>query len=242
MSLVLNPRTGHVSPQFHVKHNEFFETVNGRHSNSDALAATWKELSGLALTKSKNTVPSMIRHLREQVDVPMGATDHMSQGVHHMNPLEVTEDTNQIEEVSAAASPCVTVQEELDASLEHPDEQRQTHSSRVVHNTACYSEGLEQQEKRIVTWEVLVNPDEAKDMPMAQRQYKIQKQMQQHMAYAVSANPDIMYLHEAMKADTIYIKTQVFRLLRYYSPAPRNVARSDWVTQNITHNMTSSLV
>ena len=42
--------------------------------------------------------------------------------------------------------------------------------------------------------------------------------------------------------DTIYIKTQVFRLLRYYSPAPRNIARSDWVTQNITHNMTSSII
>ena len=42
------------------------------------------------------------------------------------------------------------------------------------------------------------------------------------------------------KVDTIYIKTQVFRLLRYYSPAPRNIARSDWATQNITHNMTSS--
>ena len=40
--------------------------------------------------------------------------------------------------------------------------------------------------------------------------------------------------------DKIYIKTQVFRLLRYYSPAPRNIARSDWATQNITHNMTSS--
>ena len=44
---------------------------------------------------------------------------------------------------------------------------------------------------------------------------------------------------EGMTIDTIYIKTQVFRLLRYYSPAPRNVARSDWATQNITHNMTS---
>ena len=40
--------------------------------------------------------------------------------------------------------------------------------------------------------------------------------------------------------DTTYIKTQVFRLLRYYSPAPKNIARSDWETQNITHNMTSS--
>ena len=41
--------------------------------------------------------------------------------------------------------------------------------------------------------------------------------------------------------DTIYIKTQVFRLLRYYSPAPRNITRSDWATQNIKHNMTSSI-
>ena len=41
--------------------------------------------------------------------------------------------------------------------------------------------------------------------------------------------------------DTSYIKTQVFRLLRYYSPAPRNIARSDWATQNITHNMTSPI-
>ena len=42
--------------------------------------------------------------------------------------------------------------------------------------------------------------------------------------------------------DMIYIKTQVFRLLRYYSPAPRNIARSDWAAQNITHNMTSSIM
>ena len=41
--------------------------------------------------------------------------------------------------------------------------------------------------------------------------------------------------------DTINIKTQVSRLLRYYSPAPRKIARSDWATQNITHNMTSSI-
>ena len=48
--------------------------------------------------------------------------------------------------------------------------------------------------------------------------------------------------HAAAKCDdTIYIKTQVFRLLRYYSPASRNIARSDWATQNITHNMTSSI-
>ena len=34
----------------------------------------------------------------------------------------------------------------------------------------------------------------------AQRQYEIQKGMQELVAYAASINPDIMYLHEAMKA------------------------------------------
>ena len=47
---------------------------------------------------------------------------------------------------------------------------------------------------------------------------------------------------ELVDTDMIYIKTQVFRLLRHYSPAPRNIARSNLVTQNITHNMTSSIV
>ena len=42
--LVLNPWTGHVSPQFHVN---FFETVKEGDHNYDSLEATWKSLSGL---------------------------------------------------------------------------------------------------------------------------------------------------------------------------------------------------
>ena len=69
-----------------------------------------------------------------------------------------------------------------------------------MHNTAHYLEGLEQREQGIVAWEVLVSQDETEDIPTAQRQYEIQKHMQEPMAYMASANPDIMYLHEAMKA------------------------------------------
>ena len=69
-----------------------------------------------------------------------------------------------------------------------------------MRNTAYYLEGLEQREQGIVAWEVLVSQDKTEDIPAAQRQYEIQKHMQEPMAYMVSANPDIMYLHEAMKA------------------------------------------
>ena len=52
----------------------------------------------------------------------------------------------------------------------------------------------------IVAWEVLISQDEMEDLPTAQRQYEIQKGMQEPVVYAASTNPDILYLHEAMKA------------------------------------------
>ena len=66
------------------------------------------------------------------------------------------------------------------------------------------------------------------------------------LSLLVLSVPQCSFFKELISAviatDMIYIKTQVHRLLRYYSPAPRNIARSDWVTQNITHNMTSSRI
>ena len=58
---------------------------------------------------------------------------------------------------------------------------------------------------------------------------------------AITKNYTVWKTKKSGRTDTIYIKPQVFRLLRYYSPAPMNIARSDWATQNITHNMTSPI-
>ena len=49
--LVLNPRTGHVSPQFHVKFDDFFETVQAKSTDLDAPDPAWKYLSGFATKK-----------------------------------------------------------------------------------------------------------------------------------------------------------------------------------------------
>ena len=51
--LILNPRTGHVSPQFHVKHDDFFESVTGKSLNFDSPEPTWKRLSGLMKNEHK---------------------------------------------------------------------------------------------------------------------------------------------------------------------------------------------
>ena len=51
VALVLNPRTGHVSPQFHIKFNDFFETVQTKATDLDAPEPAWKYLSGFATKK-----------------------------------------------------------------------------------------------------------------------------------------------------------------------------------------------
>ena len=46
ISLILNPCTGHTSPQYHVKHDDFFETVHpGKTTNFDAPHPEWKYLA-----------------------------------------------------------------------------------------------------------------------------------------------------------------------------------------------------
>ena len=45
VALVLNPRMGHVSPQFHIKFDDFFETVQKKPTDLDTPEPEWKYLS-----------------------------------------------------------------------------------------------------------------------------------------------------------------------------------------------------
>ena len=51
VELVLNPRTGHVSPQFHIKFDDFFETVQAKSTDLDTPDPAWMYLSGFATRK-----------------------------------------------------------------------------------------------------------------------------------------------------------------------------------------------
>ena len=48
VALILNPTTGHVSPQFHIKFDDFFEMVQDKSTDLDP---EWKYLSGFATKK-----------------------------------------------------------------------------------------------------------------------------------------------------------------------------------------------
>jgi hypothetical protein len=52
VSLVLNLTTGLSSPQFHVKHNELFETVASRTGTPDTVS-NWQSLAGFWMIRGK---------------------------------------------------------------------------------------------------------------------------------------------------------------------------------------------
>ena len=56
VSLVLNPRMGHVSPQFHIRHNTFFETVMGKPTDFDLPDPFWKQLAQLDSSTDPSTI------------------------------------------------------------------------------------------------------------------------------------------------------------------------------------------
>ena len=65
VALVLNPCTGHVSPQFHVKFDDFFESVGDMPMGMDAPELEWKYLSRFAVKKgaTKDGVKGAIENL-----------------------------------------------------------------------------------------------------------------------------------------------------------------------------------
>ena len=74
--LILNPRTGHVSPQYHVKHSDLFETITNKSSNFDLPEPTWKRLSGLVKNGHKKksdsegaTSPTSIKNMTRLDDL-----------------------------------------------------------------------------------------------------------------------------------------------------------------------------
>ena len=56
--LILNLMTGHVSPQYHVKHDDFFKTITGKSSNFDSPEPTLKRLSGFVKNDHKRSSSS----------------------------------------------------------------------------------------------------------------------------------------------------------------------------------------
>ena len=214
ISLILNPRTEHTSPQYHVKHDDFFETVHpSKTTNFDAPNPEWKYLARLLHRKRPVTRTDKEKKQPIQqntpVQVPEGAR---TETVHHplSEPQTQSEHRQHIEE---QANPRVLDPTQQQTQVQEPPSvpvvspelpegtpPTSTRSGRAIRPTARYQQSLAQREQGIVAWEILVDQDEQETIPTAKQQYELQMQLAEPLVYAASSDPDILYLHEAMKA------------------------------------------
>ena len=226
VALVLNPRTGHVSPQFHIKFDDFFETVQTKATHLDAPEPAWKYLSGFA-TK-KGTPKSIVKGGLDNLLVPKRGSIAAASP-----PREPTENAQTVGHHDDASFPLATDEEELspmDASfpLATDEEElspmapkqpvapaaiaplpqqetpaataRQTRCGRIIKNTPRYDQSVSLRDQGIVAWELLIDQDEQEDQPTAANQFATQRALEDPIAFAATAHPDILYWDQAMKA------------------------------------------
>jgi hypothetical protein len=205
VSLVLNPTTGHVSPQFHLRHDDFFETVTGRATDFTAPPAHWKTLSRIVntgptvrrkhTTRAKRGEDSIIEAQSTPIEVANLMPEHM-----------LPEPEGALEGEPEGDMPGLEAERNINEE-DIPAEEVPNHGSRVeVHRTRSGREVRPPQRypdslptRTAVAWEVLVDQEE-EGSPTAQDQYELQEKMLDPIAFAASNDPDTMYFHEAMKA------------------------------------------
>ena len=193
VALILNPRTGHVSPQFHAKFDDLFETIKAKSMSFDQPDPEWKCLSGFAVSKRKKKQ----RQAASSTDHPQGSlTDSSTPPLPQEQPLDLPqtlEDMTQGQDMDQRFAD--TSGTTGDSFMTPQAAPHQTKSGRVIKETTPYhrSFGLE-------AWETLLDQDEQVKYCTAISQYEFQKKMDRPLAFAATTNPDTLYAHKAMKA------------------------------------------
>jgi Reverse transcriptase (RNA-dependent DNA polymerase) len=199
IALVLNLVTGHVSPQFHVMVDDFFETLRPSTGNS-VPKSDWQRMTGFI--KGPTVGRRHQTHATEQTQItPLEQEPWQDVTEVNNQPATTTEDGYPIqseeydgdrEETEPAT--VTQTQNTIPSSASSIDNEapRATRSERIPKATTRMKESLEQQRAGIVSlhveWEVFHDDT-----------YTIQHRMEQPLAFVASTNPDVMYMDQAMK-------------------------------------------
>ena len=209
IALVLNLRTGHVSPQFHVKFNDFFETVQSKVTDLDAPDPEWKYLSGFATKKraNKSTAKGGLDGLLAPRRGLIPSTHTRQVASEIAPPVDPQQDSPVLSADDGEEHELAPEQPEAPAvsiPVQQPDTPvgtvRQTRSGRVIKNTPRYAQSMSLRDQGIVAWELLIDQDEQEAQPTAATQFATQKALEDPIAFAATNNPDILYWDQAMKA------------------------------------------
>ena len=203
VALVMNLSTGLVSPQFHLKFDDLFETVKDHDSYpNNWKAATHFRKSAKAGQKKKTSQPEQIAeappHRPEESEGTIQESPRNDE-----QPTEPTaEDTpaSRAEQRASRATARETVHPdpipEVEATVRRWSK-RHKPTQRLIESQAQASAYLSVE--ATCDCEPGGGNDYDTDVYHGEDEYEIQRELADPIAFAASADPDVMYLHEAMK-------------------------------------------
>ena len=188
VSSVLSLTTGLVSAQFHVSHDDFFETVNSGEKNVQQ--SSWMILAGFKRGQKQQS-PQLERDTTLQVE-------HDNTPQFTQQPVEAIND-NLITEPTSINDGEQSREVAIDDN--HEDQAPSLvlgRGHRVKKLTQRMQESVEQRRENIVAYSVedKINYYSRAEM----RDYDEQDKMSDPIAFKASTNPDILYYHQAMQA------------------------------------------
>ena len=185
VSLVMNPSNGLVSPQFHISHDEFFETIDRKFKEP---MAPWKTLAGI---KGK------IKLIKE----PRTESDEVNDLHENREQMSDDESTNSlrdlvVREIEQERAETAAIQEV------HPARPA-TSTSRVSGRTRVRTQALQDgidQGLGITSFKSIIEEPEEYYEALHEDDYILQDEMKDPIAFKASSDPDNMYYHQAIKA------------------------------------------
>ena len=169
--LILNPQTGLASPQFHVKHDDFFETVKEEEVGSTT--SIWQQLAGFRKPSSSND-----RDLKPTQE----SIDDDTDGINHTTINVDEQEAKQRHEEIYKRTPS----DDMKGMIIDQDTGVRR-SARLVNTHLFAKEGTitDDQEKYYLAYH--------------EDDYRIQDQMMDPISFKATSDPDTMYWHQAMK-------------------------------------------
>ena len=196
ISLVLNTQTGLVSPQYHVKHDRYFETVN----EPVTKVIRWQIEAGFKARPKEdrpNRTPQHNKAQQESTDRtssrPEGVAATTATYTGQDNSTPVPTETTPIEPSEPEPEP---------EPEEEPTPAVVTRSGRVRKETTRAKESRQQREQGIVAWWANHQDDDdeyVRHEALQEQTYRIQRDLESPIAFAASTDPDTMHIGKAMK-------------------------------------------
>jgi hypothetical protein len=214
VALVLSLNTGLVSPQFHTKHDDLFETVHRRTGGYRLPKSHWQALSGFVKGAQVTLAPLPESPAVTPDSASEDADPPGNDGTSTATPSDNTRDDESLGEATAPADdsnhpqdddpdPHIVDNASTTASEQHPLGTT-TRSGRRVRVTQRARESYEQQSKKWVSWfndmksETPASEDDIYEI-FAHREYDVQDRASDPIAFSATSDPDTMYWHQAMK-------------------------------------------